>query len=122
MYVETYSLVLYRLGVEGVLFFLPTFLATLRLRRNSKYHAMEQQTIEGTWEEILQHSAELAGQRVRLTILPDKSTNSSTTETLDQKLKGRVGRVHFQPSDLSERVGEAFTALLEAKDSSALNQ
>ena len=83
---------------------------------------MLQQTIEGTWEEILEHNAELAGQRVRLTILPDKSPNFSATETLDQKLKGRVGRVHFQPSDLSERVGEAFTELLDVKDSSALNQ
>jgi hypothetical protein len=83
---------------------------------------MKQQTIEGTWEEILEHNAELAGQRVRLTILPDKSPNFSATETLDQKLKGRVGRVHFQPSDLSERVGEAFTELLDVKDSSALNQ
>jgi hypothetical protein len=83
---------------------------------------MLQQTIEGTWEEILEHNAELIGQRVRLTILSDKSTNSITTETLDQKLKGRVGRVHFQPSDLSERVGEAFTELLDVKDSSALNQ
>jgi hypothetical protein len=83
---------------------------------------MEQQTIEGTWEEILEYNAELAGQRVRLTILPDKSPNFSATETLDQKLRGRVGRVHFQPSDLSERVGEAFTELLDVKDSSALNQ
>jgi hypothetical protein len=83
---------------------------------------MEQHTIERTWEEILEHNAELAGQRVRLTILPDKAANSSATETLDQKLKGRVGRVHFQPSDLSERVGEAFTELLDVKDSSALNQ
>ena len=83
---------------------------------------MEQNTLEGTWEEILQHSAKLAGQRVRLTILPNQSANSSTPETLDQKLKGRVGRVHFQPSDLSERVGEAFTELLDVKDSSALNQ
>ncbi|QGZ88326.1 hypothetical protein [Microcystis aeruginosa] len=33
---------------------LPTFLATPRLKRNSKHHAMEQQTIEGTWEETLQ--------------------------------------------------------------------
>ena len=82
---------------------------------------MKQQTLEGTWEEILQHSAELVGQRVRLTILPDKSANSSTTETLDQKLKGRVGRVHFQPSDLSERVGEAFTDILDAQ-ASELNQ
>jgi hypothetical protein len=83
---------------------------------------MLQQTIEGTWEEILEHNAELIGQRVRLTILHDKSVNYSATETLDQKLKGRVGRVHFQPSDLSERVGEAFTELLDIKDSSALNQ
>ena len=74
---------------------------------------MEQQTLEGTWEEILQHSAELAGQRVRLTILPNQSSNSSTTLTLDQKLTGRVGRVNFQPSDLSERVGEAFTEFLD---------
>lgn len=83
---------------------------------------MEQQTLEGTWEEILQHSAELAGQRVRLTILPHQSSNSPTTPTLDQRLKGRVGRVNFQPSDLSERVGEAFTELLGTKDSSTLNQ
>jgi hypothetical protein len=83
---------------------------------------MEQQTLEGTWEEILQHSAELEGQRVRLTILPHQSLKSSTTQTLDQRLKGRVGRVNFQPSDLSERVGETFTEILEAKDSSTSNQ
>ncbi|MGK7873017.1 MAG: hypothetical protein AB4426_06815 [Xenococcaceae cyanobacterium] len=83
---------------------------------------MEQQTLEGTWEEILQHSAELAGQRVRLTILPHQSSKSPTTQTLDQRLKGRVGRVNFQPSDLSEGVGEAFTELLDAKNSSKLNQ
>ncbi len=69
---------------------------------------MEQQTLEGTWEEILQHSAELAGQRVRLTILPPRAKNQTTTLTLDQKLKGRVGRVNFQPRDLSERVEEAL--------------
>ena len=83
---------------------------------------MEEQTIEGTWEEILQHSAELAGQRVRLTILPDQSSKSPTRQTLDQRLKGRVGRVNFQPSDLSERVSEAFTELLDTKNSSTFNQ
>ncbi len=82
---------------------------------------MEQQKLEGTWEEILQHSAELTGQRVRLTILSDQSSNSSTTETLADKLKGRVGRVNFQPSDLSERVGEAFSELLKDQKSD-LNQ
>ena len=83
---------------------------------------MEQQTLEGTWEEILQHSAELAGQRVRLTILPHQSSKSPTKQTLAQKLKGRVGRVNFQPSDLSERVAESFTEVLDTKDSSSLNQ
>lgn len=82
---------------------------------------MEPQTLEGTWEEILQHSAELAGQRVRLTILPHESSNASMIPTLEQKLKGRVGRVNFQPSDLSERVSEAFTDLLDTQASS-LNQ
>jgi hypothetical protein len=62
--------------------------------------------MEGTWEEILEHNAELVGQRVRLTVLPDKSVNSITTKTLDQKLKRRVARVHFRPSDLSEQVEE----------------
>lgn len=83
---------------------------------------MEIQTLEGTWEEILQHSAELAGQRVRLTILPHASPNTSMIPTLEEKLKGRVGRVNFQPSDLSERVSEAFTELLDNEDSSRLNQ
>jgi hypothetical protein len=46
---------------------------------------MEPQTLEGTWEEILQR------------------------------------RVNFQPSDLSERVSEAFTELLDTQASS-LNQ
>ncbi len=77
---------------------------------------MEQQTLEETWEEILQHSAELVGQRVRLTILPHQSSKSSPKQTLEQKLKGRVGRVNFQPSDLSERVEESFTELLDTKD------
>ena len=83
---------------------------------------MEQQTLEGTWEEILQHSAELAGQRVRLTILSEQTSKLPAKQTLDQKLKGRVGRVNFQPSDLSERVGEVFTDILDTEDSSALNQ
>jgi hypothetical protein len=77
---------------------------------------MEQQTLEGTWEEILQYSTQLAGQRVKLIILPNQFSNSPTKLTLDQRLKGRVGRVNFQPSDLSERVGESFTEFLDTKD------
>jgi len=77
---------------------------------------MEQRKLEGTWEEILQHSAELEGKRVILTILPSLSSNDSVKPTLDQVLKGRVGRVNFMPSDLSERVEEIFTEILGNKD------
>jgi hypothetical protein len=83
---------------------------------------MEQPTFEGTWEEILLHSSELAGQRVRLTVLTNE-VSSQTTNTLDKLLLGRVGRVNFQPSNLSERTGEAFAELLEAEyNSSGLSQ
>ncbi|MBN4003322.1 MAG: hypothetical protein V7K67_01775 [Nostoc sp.] len=77
---------------------------------------MEQQRLEGTWEEILQHTAELEGKRVILTILPSLSSNDSPKLTLDQTLKGRIGQVNFQPSNLSGRVEEAFTEFLENKD------
>ena len=33
--------------------------------------------IEGTWEEILAHTANLAGRRVRLTVLPEDPTPAS---------------------------------------------
>ncbi len=77
---------------------------------------MEYQTIEGTWEEILEYSGELAGQRVKLTVLPPQTSSDSNQETLAQKLRGRVGKVNFQPSDLSERVKETFTEILAQKN------
>jgi hypothetical protein len=76
---------------------------------------MEQRTFEGTWEEILLHAPELAGRRIKLTVLTNEDPNHQSTNTLDKLLEGRVGRVRFQPSDLSDRTGEAFTDLLMAK-------
>lgn len=34
--------------------------------------------LEGTWEEIIAYSDKLAGHRVRVIVLPDKSQSSST--------------------------------------------
>ncbi len=76
---------------------------------------MEQRTIEGTWEEILLHAPELAGQRVRLTVLSNENSNPQNLVTLEQTLKGRVRRIQFQPSDLSTRTKEAFTDLIADK-------
>jgi len=76
---------------------------------------MEQHTFEGTWEEILLHASELVGRRVKVTVLVNETPNPQTTNTLDKLLQGRVGRVYFQPSNLSERTGEAFADLMIAK-------
>jgi hypothetical protein len=84
--------------------------------RNDEQRAiMKQKILEGTWEEILLHASELSGQRVRLTILTDPVSSRPLTESLDKLLQGRVGRVCFQPSNLSERTGQAFADLLAAK-------
>lgn len=76
---------------------------------------MEQRSFEGTWEEILRYAPELVGRRVRLTVLFNENSESQNEATLDQVLKGRVGRVQFQPSNLSIRTKEAFTDLLAEK-------
>ena len=72
---------------------------------------MDQQVLEGAWEEIVLHAAELSGRRVRLTILTAQQGENvvAPEETLDKMLRGRVGKVNFQPSNLSENTGKAFT-------------
>ena len=76
---------------------------------------MEQRFFEGTWEEILRYAPELVGRRVRLTLLSNESSKSQNETTLDQVLKGKLGRVQFEPSNLSTRTKEAFTDLLVEK-------
>lgn len=76
---------------------------------------MEQHSFEGTWEEILCYAPELIGRRVRLTVLSNESSKSENGTTLEQALKGRVGRVQFQPSNLSASTKDAFTGLLVEK-------
>ena len=34
---------------------------------------MQSQVLEGTWEEVSRHGAELTGKRVRLTVLPEQA-------------------------------------------------
>ena len=75
---------------------------------------MQNQILEGTWEEILRYAPQLSGQNVRLTILPQPST---ATLSLDQLLKNRVGEVSFEPTDLSDRTHETYAALLAQKHS-----
>lgn len=46
---------------------------------------MASQTLEGVWEEILAHSAELAGRRVRVTVLPANGTSETEKTPLNVK-------------------------------------
>jgi hypothetical protein len=75
-------------------------------------------TLEGTWEEILQHTDQLAGQHVRVIVLP---TPDPAPESLAKLLQHRVGRVCFAPADLSENTETAFADLLIEKHN-ALNK
>jgi hypothetical protein len=77
---------------------------------------MKNQILEGTWEEILRYAPQLSGQNVRLTILSQPSID---TVSLDQLLKNRVGEVSFEPTDLSDRTHETYTALLAQKYSAS---
>ena len=38
--------------------------------------------LEGTWEEVMAHAAELAGQRVRLTVIPKLEIDRSSEERI----------------------------------------
>jgi hypothetical protein len=53
---------------------------------------MPNQTIEGTWEEILQYAPQLTGQIVRLTIL------TPPPAPLDQLFAHRVGEASLEPA------------------------
>lgn len=76
---------------------------------------VEQRTLEGTWEEILLYAPELIGRRVKLTVLSSEDIKSQQPVTLDRILKGRVGRIRFQPSNLSARTKAAFADILADK-------
>lgn len=76
---------------------------------------VEQRILEGTWEEILLYAPELVGQRVKLTVLSSGDSNSQPPVTLGEILRGRVGRIRFQPSNLSTRTKAAFADILADK-------
>ena len=77
--------------------------------------------MEGTWEEVAVHAAELRGRRVRLTVLPDddeKGTTSgeiSAQPEIPEAFAGLIGGFHFGDANLSENTGEKFTDLLVRK-------
>lgn len=83
---------------------------------------MTELVYEGTWEEISRRAPELAKRRLRVTVLAEEPSDAKGTSpsleagpSLAEAFAGRVGRLDFGPSDLSERTGEAFTDIIEEK-------
>ena len=67
--------------------------------------------IEGTWEEIVAHAPQLAGRRVRLTVLPEERRGTATVDThsLEEKIAKIVAQVPDDewaklPSDLGDQL------------------
>lgn len=62
---------------------------------------MESSTIEGTWEEIQQHSSRLAGHRLRVTVLDEENSNKNKVKPnrkmLDvmKKIKAKQENMRF---------------------------
>jgi hypothetical protein len=74
------------------------------------------QTYEGKWEEIARdHGSELAGQRVRLTVLEKTAEKPVPAETnLAEAMKDFIGCASSgKPSNLAERVDEAFGEIMD---------
>ncbi|WP_165067629.1 hypothetical protein [Paludisphaera rhizosphaerae] len=75
---------------------------------------MEQITIEGTWEEVARRSQELAGRRVRVTVLddaaiPQPTSGSHADEDVPSPLENPImGMFRDAPDLLDEVVEEAM--------------
>ena len=78
---------------------------------------MAEQIYEGTWEEIVSHTSELAGRRVRLMVLDQLPEQSEKSEyySLADALSGKVGILDGASPDLSTHTGEKFTELVKEK-------
>ena len=77
---------------------------------------MEPSTLEGTWEEILQHTAQLAGQRVRVTILTtelsEPKNSSQSSQNLSEFSSRTTSSSHQDP--LSRFIGAVSHGSLAA--------
>lgn len=64
-----------------------------------------QQVFEGTWEEVVQYAPQLAGRRVRVTVLTDEN-GERVPPTLDVMLRGLVGTVRSREGEGTSRLSE----------------
>ncbi|MCS7209983.1 MAG: hypothetical protein NZ874_10485 [Fimbriimonadales bacterium] len=66
--------------------------------------------IEGGWEDILQHAAELQGRRLRVIVLPEP--NAPTASNLRQLLGEYVGCIQGRPEPSAEKAEQTVEELI----------
>ncbi|MCX6359422.1 MAG: hypothetical protein NT029_06445 [Armatimonadetes bacterium] len=73
--------------------------------------------IEGTWEEIAARAGEVAGNRVRLTVLPDGRRRRQSAPRPNVALLAALGSIEALVGDIPARPGADSVALVrEARD------
>lgn len=80
---------------------------------------MEQRTIEGTWEEVSRKSQELAGHRVRITVLDELSAPKQGTGVPDYLIDHEFVAYCEREADDSVTLEEVRAATAKIKDSMA---
>lgn len=70
------------------------------------------QSIEGTWDELLQHAAEFQGKKLRLTVVADEQPEP---QNLADFLGDFIGCIDGSEENFSEDTGEKFSAYLVEK-------
>ena len=76
----------------------------------------ELQVIEGTREEVGEQLQRFPKeQRFRLIALPPTEDQDTEGPTLAERFAGRVGRLSFEPADLSERTEAYYGEMLQKK-------
>ena len=70
---------------------------------------MEQRTFEGTWEEIVSHGSELAGRKVRLTVLYEPGSPVMLDRTLAHLIEDAEQLVGTLPAKLPTRTADAWS-------------
>ena len=71
---------------------------------------MTQTNYEGTWEEILTHTSELRGKKVKLTVIDDTEQPQIKVESksLSEVLKGKIGIIEGASPELSQNTGQQY--------------
>lgn len=81
---------------------------------------MLEEVLEGTWEEITQHADELAGKRVRLTVLEETQVDSSTAPRPNEAMLEALRKIAARNAGKPLTPGEDTQRLLREARAGAM--